>query len=66
MKVFFHEKKEKNSFLGKKIDLQLRLNIKKPPEFENLKKTYIFYFFFHQRIISEANCPNTICQQYVY
>jgi hypothetical protein len=28
------KKKEKNSFLGKKIDLQLRLNIKKPSDFE--------------------------------
>jgi hypothetical protein len=27
-------KKEKNSFLGKKIDLQLRLNIKKSTDFE--------------------------------
>jgi hypothetical protein len=33
MKVFFHEKREKQLF-RKKIALQLRLNIKKLPDFE--------------------------------
>ena len=37
MKVFFYEKWpkiEKNRFLGIKIDLQLRFNIKKCPDFK--------------------------------
>jgi hypothetical protein len=29
---FYSIKKEKNSFLGERIDLHLRLNIKKPPD----------------------------------
>jgi hypothetical protein len=33
MKVFFSMKKRKKQLFGKKIDLQLRLNIKKLPDF---------------------------------